>query len=315
MAITAVMSLPATFCWIRMLMRLSVHSNSLTNHRKPSHSLLNSFISHMGQGGRGHWESPLSSVPRLPNHSACEMGELTQTGRPGTSHYKDQTFFFWSLIKTWTFLSFHVLSQALEPCVILDNLLTEPSNQPFVKYYCHANSCKSWHRLFLQVWCSTCAMGSYSTKPTSATISSPPIGRPARCGWRPQVRAALFRVDWPSSMVSSQTLIGRSWPCITSGVHCSAARPATAPPGTDTWRRSRGGSIGSEWPIQNWRGLTPIWRALWVCPPVSSELQTLLTLCCATCATAFLSRAFPWQILVAAGVWQWHSLLWFVGSS
>lgn len=45
--------------------------------------MLNSFITHMGLGGRGHWESPLSSVPRLPNHSACEMGELTQTGRQG----------------------------------------------------------------------------------------------------------------------------------------------------------------------------------------------------------------------------------------
>lgn len=58
--------------------------NSLTNYRQPSHSLLNSFISHMAQGGRGHWESPLSSVPRLPNHSACDMGELTQTGRKET---------------------------------------------------------------------------------------------------------------------------------------------------------------------------------------------------------------------------------------
>lgn len=48
--------------------------------RKPSHPLLKTFISHMAQGGRGHWESPLASVPRLPNHSACEMGELTQTG-------------------------------------------------------------------------------------------------------------------------------------------------------------------------------------------------------------------------------------------
>ncbi|XP_051253234.1 2-phosphoxylose phosphatase 1 isoform X1 [Dicentrarchus labrax] len=53
---------------------------TLSISRKPSHPLLNSFISHMGLGGRGHWESPLSSVPRLPNHSVCEMGELTQTG-------------------------------------------------------------------------------------------------------------------------------------------------------------------------------------------------------------------------------------------
>ncbi|XP_029302277.1 2-phosphoxylose phosphatase 1 isoform X1 [Cottoperca gobio] len=53
---------------------------TLSISRKPSHPLLNPFIHHMGQGGRGHWESPLGSVPRLPNHSACEMGELTQTG-------------------------------------------------------------------------------------------------------------------------------------------------------------------------------------------------------------------------------------------
>lgn len=53
---------------------------TLSTSRQPSHPLLNSFISHMGQGGRGHWESPLNNVPRLPNHSACEIGELTQTG-------------------------------------------------------------------------------------------------------------------------------------------------------------------------------------------------------------------------------------------
>ncbi|TNN38363.1 2-phosphoxylose phosphatase 1 [Liparis tanakae] len=53
---------------------------TLSTSRKPSHPLLNAFIRHMGQGGRGHWESPLGSAPRLPNHSTCEMGELTQTG-------------------------------------------------------------------------------------------------------------------------------------------------------------------------------------------------------------------------------------------
>ncbi|KAM6933762.1 2-phosphoxylose phosphatase 1 [Xenentodon cancila] len=53
---------------------------TLSARRKPSHPLLKSFIDHMGQGGHGHWESPLGSVPRLPNHSVCEMGELTQTG-------------------------------------------------------------------------------------------------------------------------------------------------------------------------------------------------------------------------------------------
>uniref|UniRef100_A0A1A7Z5H2 2-phosphoxylose phosphatase 1 n=2 Tax=Iconisemion striatum TaxID=60296 RepID=A0A1A7Z5H2_9TELE len=53
---------------------------TLSTSRPPSHSLLNSFIDHMGQGGRGRWEPPLGSVSRLPNHSACEMGELTQIG-------------------------------------------------------------------------------------------------------------------------------------------------------------------------------------------------------------------------------------------
>lgn len=53
---------------------------TLSPSRSPSHPLLKAFISHMGLGGRGTWEAPLSSVPRVPNHSACEMGELTQTG-------------------------------------------------------------------------------------------------------------------------------------------------------------------------------------------------------------------------------------------
>ncbi|KAM6970344.1 2-phosphoxylose phosphatase 1 [Aplochiton taeniatus] len=53
---------------------------TLSPSRKPSHPQLSSFISHMALGGRGRWESTLGSVPRLPNHSACEMGELTQTG-------------------------------------------------------------------------------------------------------------------------------------------------------------------------------------------------------------------------------------------
>lgn len=48
--------------------------------RSPSHPLLSSYISHMGLGGRAKWEAPLSSVPRVPNHSSCEVGELTQTG-------------------------------------------------------------------------------------------------------------------------------------------------------------------------------------------------------------------------------------------
>ncbi|KAI5099171.1 2-phosphoxylose phosphatase 1 isoform X2 [Silurus meridionalis] len=47
---------------------------------KPSHPLLASFISHMAQGGRGHWDASLGSLARVPNHSTCELGELTQTG-------------------------------------------------------------------------------------------------------------------------------------------------------------------------------------------------------------------------------------------
>ncbi|XP_057694952.1 2-phosphoxylose phosphatase 1 isoform X1 [Corythoichthys intestinalis] len=53
---------------------------TLSISRNPSHPLLGAFISHMGLGGRGHWESTLASLPRLPNHSPCEMGDLTQTG-------------------------------------------------------------------------------------------------------------------------------------------------------------------------------------------------------------------------------------------
>ncbi|XP_015251282.1 PREDICTED: 2-phosphoxylose phosphatase 1 isoform X2 [Cyprinodon variegatus] len=53
---------------------------TLSASREPPHPLLNRFVNHMSQGTRGHWESPLGSISRLPNHSACEMGELTQTG-------------------------------------------------------------------------------------------------------------------------------------------------------------------------------------------------------------------------------------------
>ncbi|XP_051934913.1 2-phosphoxylose phosphatase 1 isoform X1 [Hippocampus zosterae] len=53
---------------------------TLSTSRNPSHPLLRSFISHMGKGNLGHWESPLASLPRFPNHNTCEMGELTQTG-------------------------------------------------------------------------------------------------------------------------------------------------------------------------------------------------------------------------------------------
>ncbi|MEE6509080.1 hypothetical protein FKM82_024115 [Ascaphus truei] len=48
--------------------------------RKPSHPLLADFISHMSKGSEAHMDSALSSLPRFPSHSLCEMGELTQTG-------------------------------------------------------------------------------------------------------------------------------------------------------------------------------------------------------------------------------------------
>src|SRR4029434_3007653 len=53
--------------------------------RKPSHPLLSSFIAHMGKDGQENWDASLTSLPRLPNHSACEMCELTQTGK-STNH-------------------------------------------------------------------------------------------------------------------------------------------------------------------------------------------------------------------------------------
>lgn len=57
-------------------------------HRSPSHPLLTPYISHMGLGGRAKWEAPLNSVPRIPNHSSCEVGELTQTGEPALTPVK-----------------------------------------------------------------------------------------------------------------------------------------------------------------------------------------------------------------------------------
>lgn len=53
---------------------------TLNPKKEPSHPLLSSFISHMTQEGRDNWDTSLASLPRLPNHSSCEMGELTQTG-------------------------------------------------------------------------------------------------------------------------------------------------------------------------------------------------------------------------------------------
>lgn len=48
--------------------------------RKPSHPLLEAFMSHMSKGSDAQVDGPLSSMPRYPSHSLCEMGELTQTG-------------------------------------------------------------------------------------------------------------------------------------------------------------------------------------------------------------------------------------------
>ncbi|KAL4647147.1 2-phosphoxylose phosphatase 1 isoform X1 [Arapaima gigas] len=52
----------------------------LAPHRSPTHPKLAAFINHMSWGGRARWDAVLSALPRLPSHSACEMGELTQTG-------------------------------------------------------------------------------------------------------------------------------------------------------------------------------------------------------------------------------------------
>ncbi|XP_070610176.1 2-phosphoxylose phosphatase 1 [Erythrolamprus reginae] len=53
---------------------------TLMPNRKPSHSLLEAFISHMSKGSEAQMDGSLSSLPRYPSHSLCEMGELTQTG-------------------------------------------------------------------------------------------------------------------------------------------------------------------------------------------------------------------------------------------
>lgn len=48
--------------------------------RKPSHPQLEAFIKHMSKGSAAQMDGSLSSLPRFPSHSLCEMGELTQTG-------------------------------------------------------------------------------------------------------------------------------------------------------------------------------------------------------------------------------------------
>ncbi|XP_061072132.1 2-phosphoxylose phosphatase 1 isoform X1 [Conger conger] len=53
---------------------------TLAPDRKPSHPKLGAFIRHMARGGQGRWDAVLGALPRLPNHSFCEIGELTQTG-------------------------------------------------------------------------------------------------------------------------------------------------------------------------------------------------------------------------------------------
>ncbi|XP_062408938.1 2-phosphoxylose phosphatase 1 [Sardina pilchardus] len=54
---------------------------TLSPNKWPSHPLLSSFISDMSKDGQtDNWDASLTSVARLPNHKACEMGELTQTG-------------------------------------------------------------------------------------------------------------------------------------------------------------------------------------------------------------------------------------------
>ncbi|XP_077146969.1 2-phosphoxylose phosphatase 1 isoform X1 [Ranitomeya variabilis] len=48
--------------------------------RKPSHPNLEDFINHMTKGSEAQMDGTLSSLPRIPSHSLCEMGELTQKG-------------------------------------------------------------------------------------------------------------------------------------------------------------------------------------------------------------------------------------------
>lgn len=79
----------------------------------------------MGQGSRGHWDSPLGSVPRLPNHNACEMGELTQTGEQGTrcfSFYHPPEVNLNFHRPVFIHLQINVLFYALEPFVPLNPL-------------------------------------------------------------------------------------------------------------------------------------------------------------------------------------------------
>uniref|UniRef100_A0A8B9NI46 2-phosphoxylose phosphatase 1 n=1 Tax=Accipiter nisus TaxID=211598 RepID=A0A8B9NI46_9AVES len=49
--------------------------------RKPSHPQLEAFIKYMSKGSAAQMDGSLSSLPRYPSHSLCEMGELTQTVR------------------------------------------------------------------------------------------------------------------------------------------------------------------------------------------------------------------------------------------
>lgn len=54
---------------------------TLQPSRKPSHPQLEAFIKHMSKGSAAQMDGTLSSLPRYPSHSFCEMGELTQTGK------------------------------------------------------------------------------------------------------------------------------------------------------------------------------------------------------------------------------------------
>lgn len=71
----------------------------------------------MGLGGRGNWESPLSFVPRLPNHYACEMGELTQTGRTTRPTQQFCSFFFFYQ-KCETILKLYSILFSFSPGVV-----------------------------------------------------------------------------------------------------------------------------------------------------------------------------------------------------
>ncbi|XP_068601716.1 2-phosphoxylose phosphatase 1 [Brachionichthys hirsutus] len=136
---------------------------TLSTSKNPSHPLLKSYIAHMRQGGRGHWDVPLSYLPRVPNHSACETGELTQTGvvqhlRNGqilNQAYKNQHFLpsDWSPRQVWveTTSKSRTLQSAL---AFLYGFLPEFDWTKLTVHY-------QWSTLFCSSTCDCPARGKY----------------------------------------------------------------------------------------------------------------------------------------------------------